>query len=125
MHPLEAKKQLGMEIVATYHSADAARKVAEEWNARFSEKRLAEADLLMFSTPDADAVTVVVSAFESFGSTKSRTDARRLIAQGSVQVNGEKITDPQAVLHLEPGQVLRLDKRHAVRIGSVQQKSAS
>jgi tyrosyl-tRNA synthetase len=39
-----------------------------------------------------------------------------LIDQGSVQLNGEKLRDPKAVVALEGGQVLRLDKTHAVRI---------
>src|ERR1700686_4013211 len=41
-HPLEAKKQLAVEIVQTYHSAAIAKKTLDEWNARFSEKRLAD-----------------------------------------------------------------------------------
>ena len=50
-HPLEAKKQLGVEIVQTYHSAAAAEKVVADWNARFSEKRLSDADLPLVSRP--------------------------------------------------------------------------
>src|SRR5436189_192900 len=38
-HPVEAKKQLARQIVATYHSPAAAKKVEEEWTMRFSEKR--------------------------------------------------------------------------------------
>jgi hypothetical protein len=40
----------------------------------------------------------------------------RLIKQGSVQLDGEKILDPKSKLTLRAGQVLRLDKTHAVRI---------
>jgi tyrosyl-tRNA synthetase len=122
MHPLEAKKQLGAQIVRTYHSAADAQRVAQEWNARFSEKRLADADLPEFTAPDADAITTVIGAFSACGLTKSRADARRLIEQGSVQLNGAKMVDPKTVLQLTSGDILRLDKRHAVR---VQQKSAS
>ena len=117
LHPLEAKKQLAAHIVATYHSAAAAGKVLEEWNARFSEKRLADTDLPLFHSDAADAVTIVTSAYvEAFQIVKSRADARRLIEQGSVQLDGVKINDPKATLTLNPGQVLRLDKTRAVRI---------
>jgi tyrosyl-tRNA synthetase len=59
----------------------------------------------------------VVDAYaEIFGLNKSRADARRLIEQGSVQLDGEKIVDPKARIFLRSGQVLRLDKTHAVRI---------
>ena len=44
-HPLEAKKHLAAAIVETYHSREAAQRTLEEWNARFSEKRLSDADL--------------------------------------------------------------------------------
>lgn len=116
-HPLEAKKQLGAEIVRMYHSAAAAHKVTDEWNARFSEKRLSDAELPEFRPEPADAVTVVAAAYAvAFATTRSRGDVRRLIEQGSVQLDGEKLTDPKATLALQAGQVLRLDKTRAVRI---------
>ncbi len=116
-HPLEAKKQLAFEIVQTYHSAGVATRTLEEWNARFSEKRLSDAELPEFAAQDRDGVTIVVSAYsEAFGITKSRADARRLIEQGSVQLDGKKVADSKATLSLRTGQVLRLDKTRAVRI---------
>jgi tyrosyl-tRNA synthetase len=117
-HPLEAKKHLASTIVETYHSRDAAQKTLEEWNARFSEKRLADADLPVFHPDAADIVSIVAAAYASaFAITKSRGDARRLIEQGSVQLDGEKLRDPKATLQLRTGQILRLDKTRAVRIG--------
>jgi tyrosyl-tRNA synthetase len=116
-HPLEAKKHLASAIVETYHSRAAAEKTLEEWNARFSEKRLADADLPNFTAENTDIVSIVVSAYaNAFATTKSRANARRLIEQGSVQLNGEKVRDPKAVIALGRGQVLRLDKTRAVRI---------
>jgi tyrosyl-tRNA synthetase len=116
-HPLEAKKHLASAIVETYHSRAVAEKTLEDWNARFSEKRLADADLPDFSAENTDIVSIVVAAYaKAFAIAKSRTDARRLIEQGSIQLNGEKIRDPKATVALERGQVLRLDKTHAVRI---------
>jgi tyrosyl-tRNA synthetase len=116
-HPLEAKKQLALEIVQTYHSVDVGNRTLEEWNARFSEKRLSEAELPEFTAQNGDAIAIVVSAYaEAFDITKSRGDARRLIEQGSVQIDGKKVTDPKATLSPQAGQVLRLDKTRAVRI---------
>jgi tyrosyl-tRNA synthetase len=119
VHPLEAKKQLALEITATYHRREAAEKTLQDWNARFSEKRLADAELPEFSAGASgeDPVAIVAAAYEkAFRVKKSRADARRLITQGSVQIDGEKVTDPKSRLVLRPGQVLRLDKTHAVRI---------
>jgi len=117
-HPLEAKKQLAFEIVQIYHSGAIAQKTLDEWNARFSEKRLDETDLPAFGPRDGDAVTIVVAVYGSvFGITKSRAEASRLIKQGSVQLDGRKVADRKQTLSLQHGQVLRLDKTHAVRVG--------
>jgi tyrosyl-tRNA synthetase len=117
VHPLEAKKQLAYEIVQTYHSAGVARKTLNEWNTRFSEKRLDESELPKFKARSDEAVTLVVAAYSmAFGSQKSRAEASRLIKQGSVQLDGKKIRDPKLTLSLRPGQILRLDKTRAVRI---------
>jgi len=116
-HPLEAKKQLAFEIVQTYHSPAIAQKALEEWNARFSQKRLADTKLPEFAARDDDAVAVVVAAYmEVFAIKKSRAEASRLIKQGSVQLDSKKIVDPKTRLSLRSGQILRLDKTHAVRI---------
>jgi len=117
-NPLEAKKHLAAKIVETYHSHDAAQKTQEDWNVRFSKKKIGEADLPTLASMNGDIVSVTGSAYENaFGIKKSRTDLRRLIEQGSIQLDGEKIRDPKVMLSLKPGQILRLDKTHAVRIG--------
>jgi len=116
-NPLEAKKQLAFEIVQIYHSATAAEKTLSDWNARFSQKRLDEADLPGFAAVSDQAVAIVAAAYaQAFAIQKSRADASRLIKQGSVQLDGKKIVDPKAKISLQPGQILRLDKTHAVRI---------
>jgi tyrosyl-tRNA synthetase len=115
-HPLEAKKELAAEIVSTYHSRDSANKAQEEWTRRFSEKRLSEAELPILSPQSDEVVAVVVKGFAVHGITKSRAEASRLIKQGSVQLDGAKLTNPTSQISLNPDQVLRLDKTHAVRI---------
>jgi tyrosyl-tRNA synthetase len=120
MPALDAKKQLAFEIVQTYHSSAVAQKTLDEWNTRFSKRDLEHADLPAFSVSGLehhDLVTLVWSAYrEAFDLEKSRSEAWRLIQQGSVELDGQKIRDPKAVIKLKSGQILRLDKRHAVRI---------
>ena len=120
MNPFEAKKQIAFEIVQTYHSPAAAQQTLNEWNIRFSKRDLERADLPPFSAnvlQTAELVTVVCSAYrEAFNAQKSRSEASRLIKQGSVELDGSKIRDPKATIALKPGQILRLDKKHAVRI---------
>ncbi len=115
--PVDLKKQLAVEIVQTYHSAAVAEKTLADWNVRFSEKRLDEADLPAFAAIGDEAVALAVAAYsQGFAIKKSRADVSRLIKQGSVQVDGKKIVDPKAKISLRFGQILRLDKTHAVRI---------
>ena len=115
--PFEAKKQLAFEIVQTYHSDEVAQRTLTDWNARFSKKRLDEAELPAIPAMADESVTVVAAAYaQAFALTKSRAEVSRLIKQGSVQIDGKKIVDPKSKTSLRPGQILRLDKTHAVRI---------
>ena len=120
MHPLEAKKQLALEIVQTYHSPAIAQKTLDEWNTRFSKRDLENAELPTFSAgglDQRDLVTLVWSAYrEAFGLEKSRSEASRLIKHGSIELDGQTVRDPKAIVQVKSGQILRLDKRHAVRI---------
>jgi tyrosyl-tRNA synthetase len=118
-HPMEAKKHLARSIVARYHSAADADAALEDFNTRFSKKDLGHADLIAVHANGAakDIVSMVVAAYaEGYQLAKSRGDARRLVEQGSVQLNGEKITDPKATPDFRNGDVLRLDKTRAVRL---------
>jgi tyrosyl-tRNA synthetase len=121
MHPLEAKKQLAFEIVQTYHSTEAAKRTLDEWNTRFSKRDLKNADLQAFSLgeqQDFTAVTVVSDVYRKvFQAEKSHSEVSRLIKQGSVEIDGTKIRDPKAKITFHPGQILRLDRKRAVRIG--------
>jgi len=125
-NPFESKKQLAFEIVQTYHSSAIAEKALADWSSRFSEKRLNELDLPALSPNRVPEdilaeqrfdLSAVVAAFEEcFGIKKSRSDARRLIERGSVRVNDRKITEPKRAPDLKTGDIVRLDRKHAVRI---------
>ena len=118
MHPMEAKKSLAAKIVTRYHSEADAKAARENWESMFSKKDMASADLPEMEIGERkDIVGVVAQAFESVFETKrSGGDVRRLIQQGSVQLDGEKITDPKATPVWDSGQVLKLDKKRSVRI---------
>ena len=120
IHPLEAKKQLAFEIVRTYHPLAAAQKTLDEWNTRFSKRDLEHVNLPQYSPAerrDLTAVSVVSDIYHKiFQLERSHSQVSRLIKQGSVEINGSKVIDPKAKIILHPGQILRLDRKHAVRI---------
>lgn len=119
LHPMEAKKSLAAEIVARYHSDDEAASARANWDAMFSRRDLDSVELPEFTPGERrDLVGVVSDIFEKiFETPKSGSDIRRLIQQGSVQLDGEKMTDPKSELDWTTGQVLKLDKKRSVRIG--------
>jgi len=120
-HPLEAKKQLAFEIVETYHSAEAAKKMRDDWNTRFSKRDLSAADLPPYSPTKPEGLTAVALVSDVYRNVfqldKSHSEISRLIRQGSVEINGTKVIDPKAKVTLHPGQILRLDRKRAVRVG--------
>ena len=118
MHPMDAKKALARRITARFHSEEAGCKALEDFNTRFSSRDLESADLPVFTPSGArDFPSIVVEAFSAcFQTTRSRSDARRLIEGGSVQWRGEKVTTPQAQLPTDTEGVLKLDKTRAVRV---------
>jgi len=118
MHPMEAKKSLAETLVRRFHSAGAAVAARENWEAMFSRRDLDAADLPAFTVGDRrDLAGVVGRAYESvFGEAKSGSEVRRLIQQGSVQLDGEKLTDPKSEPDWAPGRVLKLDKKRSVRL---------
>ena len=119
LHPMEAKKSLAFRIVERYHSKECAQAALDDFNTRFSKKDLAHADLpeISLAVVDGDIVSAVVAAYaQAFQLKKSRGDARRLVEQGSVQWNGEKVTDPKTAPAFAQGGELKLDKTRAVRV---------
>jgi tyrosyl-tRNA synthetase len=118
LHPMDSKKALARRITSRFHSEEAGNKALEEFNTRFSSRDLESADLPVFTpTGSRDFPSIVVEAFAScFQTTRSRSDARRLIEGGSIQWKGEKVTDPKAQLPVDTEGVLKLDITRAVRL---------
>lgn len=120
-HPMEAKKSLAEKLTARYHTPDAGAAARADWDTRFSKKDLASADLpeLPVTGLPADLTVLTLAAHgfkEAFGVEKSNGELRKqFITSGSVQLNGEKLTDPAAAVAPQAGDVLKLSKKHAVR----------
>jgi tyrosyl-tRNA synthetase len=120
-HPMDAKKSLAEKITSRFHGPDAGPSARADWDTRFSKKDLAAADLpeLPLDQLPADLTVLALSAHafsSAFGLEKSNSELRKqFIISGSVQLNGEKLTDPAAEITISAGDVLKLSKKHAVR----------
>jgi tyrosyl-tRNA synthetase len=90
LHPMEAKIQLAQEIVGRYYGLSAAEQARGEFQRRFSEREFpqtAERKRL------PRAANTLVGMLVGAGLAPSKTESRRLIAQGGVEVDGEKVMD--------------------------------
>jgi tyrosyl-tRNA synthetase len=120
-HPMDAKKSLAEKLTARYHGEAAATAARADWDTRFSKKDLSAAELPEISLANLPAestvLTLTAHAFKSaFDLEKSNGELRKqFISSGSVQLNGEKLTDPAAIVSLKAGDTLKLSKKHAVR----------
>jgi len=90
-HPMEVKKALAYELVARFHGAAAARSAREYFEARHQKKSLPDEIKNRFSAPDP--VWICRLLVDGLRFAKSTTEARRLIAQGAVKVDGRVVTD--------------------------------
>ena len=99
-HPREAKARLGQEIVAAYHGQDAAEKARAEFDRVFRDKDK-PSDIGEFAFPAEelrDGTALLSLAVFRAGLATSTTDARRLMSQGGMRLDGEQACDPKAVL---------------------------
>lgn len=114
--PREAKVRLAYAIVGRYHGHDAAV-LEREWFENTVSKGLVPDDIptLSIIQPRHELLDVVVMARPD----KSKSDSRRLIKQGGVDINGVRHDDPDAELVFKSNDVLKVGKRNWFRIDVV------
>jgi tyrosyl-tRNA synthetase len=117
LHPMEAKKKLAWEIVSMYHGDEAAAQAAAHFSQVFQQRDLpSEIPVYHPGAPEVNVVDLLVDA----GLAPSKSQARRLIAQGGVKLDGERIDDIGLVIDVRQGMVVQVGKRRFVEIGSTQ-----
>ncbi len=110
-NPRDPKASLAREIVSLYRGADAALAAEAAWNRQFREGGTPE------EMPEyylADKHAGLVSILQELGLASSNSEARRLIEQGGVRINGEKIEDES--VSIDHNAVLQVGKRRYVRL---------
>ena len=112
VHPMEAKKRLAATIVTEYHGADAARRAQKYFETKFQRHEV-PADIPTLKVADEMWVCELMKQL-SFAT--STSEARRLLSQGAVRVDGETVTD--ANFRFVPGdhKILEVGKRRVARI---------
>lgn len=119
LHPRDLKMRLAREIVTIYHDQEAAIQAEEEFKRIFQQGELPK-DIPNFN------ITPTILDYQGFiwlpklmllaGLTSSTSEGRRLIQQGGVKINGEKIADPAYNLAPASGMVIQAGKRKYMRL---------
>ncbi len=110
LHPKIAKESLAMELIERFHTNEEAVKAREEFERVFSKKQLpADIERKRVSRDGADKmlVDVIVEA----GLCPSKSEARRMIQQRAVEVNGERVGDITLRISTEKETLVQVGKR--------------
>ena len=114
LHPMEAKKQLGAEVVKIYYGEDAAKEARDWFENVFSKKNL-DVDLpeVEVEYRETGIIDLLVKETKLMSST---SEARRLIEQGGFKINDEAVKDVKATVVPESGMIIRAGKKKIVKV---------
>ncbi len=112
LHPRDAKMNLARAIVEIYHDAAAAQAAEEAFVSQFQKGERPDEIPEVRVAGELSAVELVVAA----GCAASNGEARRLIEQGGVKLNDEKLSDIKANVKVTSGDVLQVGKRRFAKL---------
>jgi len=127
VNPMELKMRLAREIVGQFHSPEAAREAEERFTKVFRKRELPEEmqDLIVpKSVLEAGeiAANLFPSLLKDLGVMPSTSEARRLISQGAIEVDGQRVTSEGAV-SLRVGSIIRVGRHRFLRIVDADKQS--
>ena len=113
-NPRDAKVSLAKEIVARFHSEAAAAEAEQEFINRFRKGAIPD-DMPEVELVSADGVAIA-NLLKEAGLTNSTSDAMRMIRQGAVKADGEKVEDTKLMVEAGTQQVFQVGKRRFARV---------
>jgi tyrosyl-tRNA synthetase len=114
-NPRDLKRRLARELVALYHSPEAATAAEEEFDRIFVKKDLPD-EVPEMHLAGVQTRAGIVQILTDTGMASSKGEARRLIEQGGVSVDGQRIADPAAVVDISSGVIVKVGKRKFMRV---------
>ena len=114
-NPISAKKQLAYEIVSELHGEGSAREAQENFERTVQRNELPESiELHTFDKTELGIIDILIHLPYEF----STSEAKRLIEQGGISVNGKVIKNSNEVIKLNEDKLLKIGKRRVVKISS-------
>jgi tyrosyl-tRNA synthetase len=115
LHPKDVKVAFAREMVARFHGAEAGARAAEEFERRFSRREIDPDQFPEVTLGTGGAPVPLLRAMVEAQLVASTSEGRRLISQGAVRVDGERVSDPKA--ELAPGtHLVQVGKLRAARL---------
>ena len=114
-NPRDIKFLLGEELVARFHNETAANQARENFIARFQQGAMPE-DMPEMTLTVPDGVLPIANVLRDAGLTSSTSEAMRMIRQGAVKIDGEKVEDPKQEIAKGTTHVFQVGKRRFARV---------
>jgi len=116
-HPKAAKEALAHELTARYHGSAAADAAQAAFRHRFTDRQVADADLPEYTiTAGSDNAVKLIDAICEAKMAPSKSEARRLLGQNAVEVDGARVTDIHAQLAAGKSYVVKVGKLKLARL---------
>jgi tyrosyl-tRNA synthetase len=115
MNPRDAKFQLAEEIITRFHSAADARQAHANFIARFQKGAIPD-EMDELTLDSQDGVLGIAHVLKGAGLTGSTSDAFRMLKQGAVRIDGERVEDRNTTLAAGSEQVIQVGKRRFARV---------
>ena len=112
INPMEVKRELARAVVELYYDAETASQAEQHFNTIVVGKGTPD-DIPEFSLNEED---LIVNVIFNAGILQSKGEARRMIKQGAVKLDGESITDIQATITPSGEQILKVGKRRFLKV---------
>jgi tyrosyl-tRNA synthetase len=114
LHPRDVKVQLGKTIVTMYHGSEAAEKAEEHFRTVFQEGSI-PTDIPVVKWNGHHNISIVELLVE-LGMQSSKSEARRMIQNGGIRINTEKISDVNLLIDVEDGMIVQVGRRKFVKL---------
>jgi tyrosyl-tRNA synthetase len=114
-NPRDVKFLLAEEIISRFHDAAAAKKARETFIARFQKGAVPE-DMPELALPGSDGTLAIANLLKDAGLTQSTSEALRMLKQGAVKIDGEKVEDTGLQLAAGTTHVYQVGKRRFARV---------
>lgn len=111
LHPKEAKKRLAWKIVESFHGREAAERAREDFEQKFERRTFPAIEAV-----EADTALSLIDLLLREKLVKSKGEARRLIIQGGIEIDGERITDQNYRFTKTGEYAIKVGKKRFLRI---------